>query len=486
MEQELNFKQRKRLQRQQKAQSLLVDAVSYQQSQAYKSGFKDLNDSTFKSNTSDLSDGEKTPTTPKITLPKRQLSQNRNSILSVSPAYKQRSKSAKSTGIDSPTTENNLKKSFTFDNTRNISPEIDTKADTIKILLLGDTNTGKTAIILRYCNELKLTKISPTKETHLQKTEEKLFGNSNYNNNNNEKRSALDLHIETSKAFKYSQMLESSDRGSLAHKSASSSFKRLQHRKEKAYSLSDYEKAQDAKELPEEDDEDNFSNYEITTGSTIGIDIKTQLINLDNRFFKIILWDTAGQERFRQALNPLMYKKTQGLILVYDISSLKSFESLWNYWILEWLKNNKFQNGYEKNSKKKGRIYLMGNKTDLYKEREVTHEHVLKFMFKLESEYGHLLSIGGNFEVSCKISGKNNNGGVELAFERIIQDLVSRGCYDNILSDYPSDNEDENSEANTTFEIKDDDDYSPAVDLTKPNNNNNNINKNENLESCCF
>ncbi|XBW38475.1 hypothetical protein QEN19_004065 [Hanseniaspora menglaensis] len=477
MEQELTLKQRKKQQRQLKAQSLLIDTVSYEHSQAYRTGLRDLreDDSNSKTFSSPLSN-ETTPKSitkvvDKITLPKRQLSQNRNSILTVSPAYKQRSKSAKTTGIESPTIENNANNGFGYNNMRNFSPEIDQKADTIKLLLLGDTNVGKTAIILRYCNELKLTKINRTKEQHLERTESKLFGSSI------DKETSLDFHIRSSRNLRNTQILDSSDRGSLAHKSTSSSVRKLQHRKEKAYSLSDYEKLHE--ELPIEEGDD-VDDYEIATGSTIGIDIKTQLINLDNRFFKVILWDTAGQERFRQALNPLMYKKTQGLVLVYDITSLKSFESLWDYWIIEWLKNNQYKNGYEKNSKKKGRIYLVGNKTDLYKEREVNHEHVLKFMFKLEAQYGDLLSIGGNFEVSCKVSKSSSSGGVEVAFERIIQDLVSRGCYGSVAPDTASESDEET--ADITLEAKNS--HKSVVDLTKGSGDGNN--SLESFSLCCF
>ncbi|SGZ38316.1 uncharacterized protein HGUI_00516 [Hanseniaspora guilliermondii] len=338
---DLNDRDKRKLLRQRKAQSLLIDTVTEEPSQAYKLDYNEA----IQEN--------------KLIIPKRQLSQNRNSLLNVSTQYKQRSRS-KNLEVS---TDETIKK-------RVITPEMERNADNIKLLLLGDSNVGKTAIILRYCNELKTT----TKEEHLMKTENKLFGKENDQPN----------HI-----------------------------KSLKLRKEKAYSLSDYEN------LINSPLNNDMNDLEINTGSTIGIDIKTQMINLDNRFFKIIMWDTAGQERFRKSLNPLMYKKTHGLILVYDISNLKSFESLWDYWLLEWLNN----------STKKSKIYLIGNKTDLYKKREVTHEHVLKLMFKLESQYGNVISIGGNYEVSCKIQGKTSSG-VEVAFERIIQDLVSRGFYD--------------------------------------------------------
>ena len=43
--------------------------------------------------------------------------------------------------------------------------------------------------------------------------------------------------------------------------------------------------------------------------------------------------DTAGQERFR-SITSLHYRKAMGIILVYDVTSLQSFQN-----IEEWMKN---------------------------------------------------------------------------------------------------------------------------------------------------
>jgi hypothetical protein len=44
-----------------------------------------------------------------------------------------------------------------------------------------------------------------------------------------------------------------------------------------------------------------FSDDTFTTSfiTTIGIDFKIRIIELDNRLIKLQIWDTAGQERFR-------------------------------------------------------------------------------------------------------------------------------------------------------------------------------------------
>ncbi|KAL6950988.1 hypothetical protein ACO0QE_000274 [Hanseniaspora vineae] len=331
-------------------------------------------------------------------------------------------------------------------------------ADTIKLLLLGDAGVGKTALILKYCNELQIRRkpMSYSAETqllsqdidvddvtnnisqdfdstlnNLENTPVNKSNNNNNNNNNNKTHDPRMRNVSANKTIKkltrkqkcyslsdYEELLSSSYDPRKNHNH------RKQEKDKKTGSgdtndswniLNDYQSGDSDIDMDEQDEEDQ---WEISTETTVGIDIKTQLINLDNRYFKIVLWDTAGQERFRQSLNPLMYKKTQGLILVYDICSLDSFNSLMDYWIPEWIRNN----GHSMS-----RCYLIGNKLDLYKKRQVTHEHVLKFVFEAENKYANQLCIGGNFEVSCKWL---ENNGVESSFSRIVQDLISHGCYD--------------------------------------------------------
>jgi len=46
---------------------------------------------------------------------------------------------------------------------------------------------------------------------------------------------------------------------------------------------------------------------------------------------KFEVWDTAGQERYR-ALNRMFYKDAGVAILVYDVTTKKSFEEIKEYW----------------------------------------------------------------------------------------------------------------------------------------------------------
>lgn len=76
----------------------------------------------------------------------------------------------------------------------------------------------------------------------------------------------------------------------------------------------------------------------------------------------ISFWDTAGQEVY-QSMTKLYLRNAFGAILVFDITSRRSFENL-----VGWLRlcNNA--------TPPPEQIYLVGNKKDLENERQVTRE----------------------------------------------------------------------------------------------------------------
>ncbi len=69
--------------------------------------------------------------------------------------------------------------------------------------------------------------------------------------------------------------------------------------------------------------EDSFTPSFITT---IGIDFKIRTIDLDGKRVKLQIWDTAGQERFR-TITTAYYRGAMGILLVYDVTDRKSFNS---------------------------------------------------------------------------------------------------------------------------------------------------------------
>lgn len=61
--------------------------------------------------------------------------------------------------------------------------------------------------------------------------------------------------------------------------------------------------------------------------ATIGADFLTKEVQVDDRLVTMQIWDTAGQERF-QSLGVAFYRGADCCVLVYDVTSPKSFETL--------------------------------------------------------------------------------------------------------------------------------------------------------------
>jgi len=117
----------------------------------------------------------------------------------------------------------------------------------------------------------------------------------------------------------------------------------------------------------------------------------------DSRQLAAQIWDTAGQERFARVLLPTYFRKAKGVILVYDITNAKSFESLSERWMTQ-LNDHASADDLAK--------LLVGNKCDLDPSREVPREKAEQFCIEFGMEM---------LETSAK-SGEN----VLQAFEKLI------------------------------------------------------------------
>ena len=154
---------------------------------------------------------------------------------------------------------------------------------------------------------------------------------------------------------------------------------------------------------------DSFLGFQLSDGSIVNVRIM----------------DTGGQERF-EALNEKYYKDADCCLLVYAINSKASFERLKDYYIEQLNENNKSII----------KVMLLGNKTDLEKEREISKEDGTN----LAEKYGYIFK-----ETSCV-----DNYNVSDAFSTIIEitnrQLCGTGrkssCF--ILKNKNNENEDKN------------------------------------------
>eukprot|EP00792_Barthelona_sp_PAP020_P002245 TRINITY_DN13700_c0_g1_i1.p1 TRINITY_DN13700_c0_g1~~TRINITY_DN13700_c0_g1_i1.p1 ORF type:complete len:198 (+),score=51.12 TRINITY_DN13700_c0_g1_i1:50-643(+) len=64
--------------------------------------------------------------------------------------------------------------------------------------------------------------------------------------------------------------------------------------------------------------------------STIGLELRFKMVEIDDKQVKIVLFDSSGQDRF-QSLTKALFRNTQAVVLVFDISDRSTFDLLPNY-----------------------------------------------------------------------------------------------------------------------------------------------------------
>ena len=141
--------------------------------------------------------------------------------------------------------------------------------------------------------------------------------------------------------------------------------------------------------------DDNYS-------CTIGVDFFMKSLNIGEKSIKLQLWDTAGTEKFR-SITTGYYRGANAAFVVFDLTSKKSFNAL-NEWIQNYYKYSNPDS--EKN------VVLIGNKSDLIEEREITEEEINNFVKDNNIKY---------FETSAK-DGKN----VDECFYYISEKLMKQ------------------------------------------------------------
>jgi len=133
--------------------------------------------------------------------------------------------------------------------------------------------------------------------------------------------------------------------------------------------------------------------------STIGLDYRLKTITLkNNKNIKLQIWDTAGQDRFR-AITKNYYKSANGVLLIYDISNLQTYENVKN-WISQ----------IREEANPNVIIYLVGNKIDLPKEKRVVN---IEDGEKIAEEY----------EIKFKEASAKSGTNVNEIFEELVEQI---------------------------------------------------------------
>ena len=135
--------------------------------------------------------------------------------------------------------------------------------------------------------------------------------------------------------------------------------------------------------------------------STIGVDSKRKIVKIKGESVKVSIWDTAGQEKFQNIVKQY-YNGANGVLLIYDITSQKSFDKI-NFWYND-LKQNVNIDGLF--------ICLVGNKKDLNEDRIISVEKAQEFAKNNNMKF---------YEVSAK-SGE----GIKQLFEEVTSSIMDK------------------------------------------------------------
>eukprot|EP01111_Echinosteliopsis_oligospora_P001487 TRINITY_DN12241_c0_g1_i1.p1 TRINITY_DN12241_c0_g1~~TRINITY_DN12241_c0_g1_i1.p1 ORF type:complete len:206 (+),score=27.76 TRINITY_DN12241_c0_g1_i1:80-697(+) len=147
---------------------------------------------------------------------------------------------------------------------------------------------------------------------------------------------------------------------------------------------------------------------------TIGVEFGSRTLSISNNPVKLQIWDTAGQEKFR-SITRSYYRGAAGALLVYDITRRETFEHL-----TTWLEDCR------KYSSSDITIILIGNKSDLESQRQVTTEEATQFAEKhdlvfLETSAKTAHNVDQAFTNSAKtIYEKVEKGNLDLATQSSI------------------------------------------------------------------
>jgi len=154
-----------------------------------------------------------------------------------------------------------------------------------------------------------------------------------------------------------------------------------------------------------------LNTYNDKEQATIGASFSSKLQKVGNITLSFDIWDTAGQERFR-SVNSIFYKEAYACILVYDITSEESFQSIKNYWIKI----------VRQNALPEIIFVVAGNKKDLYENSQVKEKDVKEFCKEIDSFY-------------CETSALENEG-IEEAFENLGTKFINSPIFKDLKKNY--------------------------------------------------
>jgi small GTP-binding protein len=158
---------------------------------------------------------------------------------------------------------------------------------------------------------------------------------------------------------------------------------------------------------------------------TIGVEFGAKNVQIRGKTYRVQIWDTAGQENFR-SITRAYYKNSVCALVVYDITNRESFNH-----IQSWIEDCKSQ------SPKTVILVLVGNKSDLNAERQVSYDEGMELANKNKMIfYETSAKTGTNVEDIFVKSAENISNRIKEGYYDLTND--SCGIKQGINSNTPS------------------------------------------------
>jgi Ras-related protein Rab-1A len=110
--------------------------------------------------------------------------------------------------------------------------------------------------------------------------------------------------------------------------------------------------------------------FESNSLTTIGVDFEVTTLQIAGAVVKLQIWDTAGQERFRTVTSSY-FRGASAIALTFDITNEQTFKNI-QFWMEE----------IEHKTTAELPKMLVGNKSDLASQRQVTEKDAQEFAAK--------------------------------------------------------------------------------------------------------
>ena len=109
--------------------------------------------------------------------------------------------------------------------------------------------------------------------------------------------------------------------------------------------------------------------------ATVGFEFLSFNVRINKVVIKLQIWDTCGQEVYKSLITGI-YRNSSLAIILYSVTNRNTFQHI-DTWIKE----------LSQNSTKNIKIILVGNKSDLEKERKISYEEGEKLKNKYKLDY---------------------------------------------------------------------------------------------------